>query len=83
MEATPKAAKALDEGKAAGKSLATTLDEAERLGFQGKSVSIDAGDIEDQNALVFVESHQNKVRTVVKMKIRPEAAKGMEKILNK
>lgn len=49
------------------------LQEAEALGWQGKTLPIDFDDIEDQNALVFTESYQGKKRTVMKFKLRPEA----------
>ncbi len=49
------------------------LREAEALGWQGKTLPIDLDDIEDQNALVFTEWHQGQQRTVVKLKLRPEA----------
>lgn len=49
------------------------LREAEALGWQGKTLPIDMDDIEDQNALVFTETHEGKPRTVVKFKLRPEA----------
>lgn len=49
------------------------LQEAEALGWQGKTLPIDFDDIEDQNALVFNETYQGKTRTVVKLKLRPEA----------
>jgi len=32
------------------------LEDARRLGWQGKALPFDEGDIEDQNALVFVET---------------------------
>ena len=49
------------------------LADVRTLGWQGKVLPIDEEDIEDQNALVFVESFHGKPRTVVKMKIRPQA----------
>ena len=49
------------------------LDEVRELGWQGKVLPFDEDDIEDQNALVFVETFKGKPRTVVKMKVRPEA----------
>jgi len=49
------------------------LEDARRLGWQGKALPFDEGDIEDQNALVFVETFKGRQRTVVKMKVRPEA----------
>jgi len=47
--------------------------EAEALGWQGKTLPVDLDDIEDQNALVFTETSQGQKRTVMKMKLRPEA----------
>ena len=49
------------------------LQEAEALGWQGKTLPIDFDDIEDQNALVFTEIYHDKKRTVMKFKLRPEA----------
>jgi hypothetical protein len=43
------------------------------LGWQGKALPFDEEDIEDQNALVFVETLKGRQRTVFKMKVRPEA----------
>lgn len=48
-------------------------DSAAASGFQGKSLPFDKDHIEDQNALVFTEEHEGKMRTVVKMKVRQEA----------
>ena len=47
------------------------LEEVRSLGRQGKAMPFDEGDIEDQNALIFVETFQGRQRTVVKMKVRP------------
>ncbi|MCL5104455.1 MAG: minor capsid protein [Armatimonadetes bacterium] len=49
------------------------LDDVRRLGWQGKALPIDENDIEDQNALIFTETVNGQQRTVIKMKIRPEA----------
>jgi hypothetical protein len=49
------------------------LEDARRLGWQGKALPFDEEDIEDQNALVFVETLKGRQRTVFKMKVRPEA----------
>ena len=43
----------------------------------------DEGDIEDQNALIFVETFQGRQRTVVKMKVRPEAEEKLLTVLRK
>ena len=49
------------------------IEEVRSLGWQGKVLPFDEGDIEDQNALIFMETFQGRKRTVVKMKVRPEA----------
>jgi SPP1 gp7 family putative phage head morphogenesis protein len=58
------------------KLLSTTdealIDDAGKLGWQGKALPFDSGDVEDQNALIFSETFKGKPRTVVKMKIRPD-----------
>jgi len=56
-----------------GKSEMDIVEDAKVLGWQGKTLPIDADDIEDQNALVFTESFGGKKRTVVKLKVRPDA----------
>jgi hypothetical protein len=43
------------------------------LGWQGKTLAIDEDEIEDQNALVFVEGPKGSERTVVRFKVRQEA----------
>ncbi len=43
------------------------------LGWQGKALPIDENDIEDQNALIFTETAKGQQRTVIKLKVRPEA----------
>lgn len=43
----------------------------------------DEDDIEDQNALVFVETFKGRKRTVVKMKVRPEAEEKLLAALRK
>ncbi len=48
------------------------IDDAGKLGWQGKALPFDGGDVEDQNALIFTETFNGKPRTVVKMKIRPD-----------
>ncbi len=55
------------------------IEDAAALGWQGKTLPIDADDVEDQNALIFTETFQGKKRTVVKLKLRPDAD---SKILN-
>ncbi len=57
------------------------LEEVRDLGWQGKAMRFDQGDIEDQNALVFVERFQGRQRTVVKMKVRPEAEEKLLTVL--
>ena len=50
------------------------LREVDEAGWQGKTLSIDADDIEDQNALLFVETAPDgKSRTVMRFKVREEA----------
>ncbi len=57
------------------------LEEVRFLGWQGKTMPFDEGDIEDQNALIFVETFQGRQRTVVKMKVRPEAEEKLLAVL--
>ena len=57
------------------------LEEVRSLGWQGKVLPFDEGDIEDQNALIFVETFQGRQRTVVKMKVRPEAEEKLLTVL--
>ena len=59
------------------------LEEVRALGWQGKTMPFDEGDIEDQNALIFVETFQGRQRTVVKMKVRPEAEENLLTVLRK
>jgi len=59
------------------------LEEVRSLGWQGKVLPFDEDDIEDQNALVFVETLKGKQRTVVKMKVRPEAEGKLLEALRK
>ena len=56
-----------------GKPEEELLEDVRRLGWQGKALPIDENDIEDQNALIFTETINGQERTVIKMKIRPEA----------
>jgi SPP1 gp7 family putative phage head morphogenesis protein len=65
LEALPK--------KRLGAAEEALIEDARRLGWQGKALPFDEEDIEDQNALVFVETFKGRQRTVVKMKVRPEA----------
>jgi len=60
-------------GPRLGKAEVAILEEAKRAGWQGKVIPFDVEDIEDQNALVFVETVGGRSRTVVRMKIRPQA----------
>jgi len=61
----------------------SVLDDARALGYQGKSLPFDGDAIEDQNALVFTEKHKEQTRTVVKMKVRPDAAKKIDALVEK
>ena len=56
-----------------GKAEVELVEDAARLGWQGKTMPIDSVDIEDQNALIFTESKNGSPRTVVKMKVRPDS----------
>ncbi|MHB1462031.1 MAG: minor capsid protein [Armatimonadota bacterium] len=56
-----------------GKAEEQMIEDARKLGWQGKALPIDESDIEDQNALIFTETVNSQTRTVVKMKLRPEA----------
>ncbi|MEN6521121.1 MAG: minor capsid protein [Armatimonadota bacterium] len=56
-----------------GKAEEQIIEEARVLGWQGKALPIDESDIEDQNALIFTETLNGQTRTVIKMKVRPEA----------
>ena len=51
------------------------MEKARKLGWQGKTLPFDSGDVEDQNALVFTEEHKGQERTVIKMKLRPDSNK--------
>jgi len=53
------------------------VEEARKLGWQGKTLPFDSGDVEDQNALIFSDEFKGKERTVIKMKIRPETNKKL------
>ena len=53
--------------------LAQFLEEVEDLGIQGKTMAIDAEDIEDQNALVFTDEFNYRPRTIIKLKVRDQA----------
>lgn len=56
-----------------GKAEEAIIEDARRLGWQGKCLPIDESDIEDQNALIFTERTDKGERTVIKLKLRPEA----------
>ena len=56
-----------------GKQEMDIVEDAAALGWQGKTLPIDADEVEDQNALIFTESFGGKKRTVVKLKMRPDA----------
>lgn len=66
-----------------GKAEEQIIEEARLLGWQGKTLPIDETDIEDQNALVFTETVGGKERTVIKLKVRPEAESKMLPALRK
>jgi len=70
-------AEAPRKGGRIGPVEAELLADARRAKWQGKVVPFDAEDVEDQNALVFTETASGKRRTVVRMKIRPEAESKM------
>ncbi|MDP8237868.1 MAG: hypothetical protein P9X24_02150 [Candidatus Hatepunaea meridiana] len=53
------------------------VKEAKESGWQGKSLPVDVDDIEDQNVLLYTEKVKSKTRTVMRMKIRPEAEKKL------
>ena len=53
------------------------IKEAKESGWQGKSLPVDMDDIEDQNVLLYSEKVNGKTRTVIRMKIRPEAEKKL------
>ena len=53
------------------------LAEVRKAGWQGKVIPFDVEDVEDQNALVFVETAGGGPRTVVRLKIRPDAESKM------
>ncbi|MBI2842696.1 MAG: minor capsid protein [Armatimonadetes bacterium] len=56
-----------------GKAEEKIIEDARVLGWQGKALPIDEDDIEDQNALIFTETAKGQQRTVIKLKVRPEA----------
>ncbi len=66
-----------------GKAEEQIMEEARVLGWQGKTLPIDETDIEDQNALIFTETLGGKERTVIKLKVRPEAESKMLPLLRK
>jgi SPP1 gp7 family putative phage head morphogenesis protein len=76
------AAKAVTKSRL-GPSEEALLHDVESLGWQGKVLPFDEGDVEDQNALIWVETAGGKPRTVVKMKLRPEAEAKLLKKLGK
>ena len=53
------------------------IKEAKESGWQGKSLPVDANDIEDQNVLLYTEKVKGKTRTVIRLKIRPDAEKKL------
>lgn len=56
-----------------GKAEEAIIEDVQRLGWQGKCLPIDETDVEDQNALIFTERVGSMERTVIKLKLRPEA----------
>lgn len=61
------------KGARLGPAEVALVDEVPDLGWQGKALPIDENEIEDQNALIFVEGPKGKERTVVRFKVREEA----------
>ena len=59
------------------------VEDARKLGWQGKTLPFDSGDVEDQNALIFTETFKRKKRTVIKMKIRPDTDRRIDELLRK
>ncbi|NQT33620.1 phage head morphogenesis protein, partial [bacterium] len=53
------------------------IEDARESGWQGKSLPVDIDDIEDQNVLLYTEQVKGKTRTVMRMKIRPDAEKKL------
>ncbi|MDP8238473.1 MAG: hypothetical protein P9X24_05245, partial [Candidatus Hatepunaea meridiana] len=53
------------------------ITDAREAGWQGKSLPVDIDDIEDQNILLYTETVKKRTRTVMRMKIRPEAEKKL------
>ena len=53
------------------------IEDARESGWQGKSLPVDIDDIEDQNVLLYTEKVKGKTRTVIRMKIRPEAERKL------
>ena len=56
-----------------GKPEMDIVEDAAALGWQGKTLPLDADDVEDQNALVFTETFNGRKRSVVRLKVRPES----------
>ncbi len=52
------------------------LEDAVRAGWQGKTIDFDGGIVEDMSALVWQEKTDAGNRTVIQMKLRPEADSG-------
>jgi len=75
--------KVLPTDKAAGKfkhipeEAEALIEDARESGWQGKSLPVDIDDIEDQNVLLYTEQVKGKIRTVMRMKIRPEAERKL------
>lgn len=67
-----KATPAVDD-KALLTHVETAVEDARRVGWQGKAIRLDTTDVEEQNALVYVEYVKDQPRTIIKMKMRPDA----------
>jgi SPP1 gp7 family putative phage head morphogenesis protein len=76
-----------EDGSKKGSRLGTAelaiVEEVAELGWQGKTLAIDQDEIEDQNALVFVEGPKGSERTVIRFKVRQEANRKVLAALKK
>jgi len=76
-------AKELPDGKAAKgfrhlpEEAEVLVKEAKESGWQGKSLPVDVDDIEDQNVLLYTEKVKGNTRTIMRLKIRPNAEKKL------
>ena len=78
----PEVAAAIRHGRL-GAAEQQLLDEVEDLGWQGKTLSVDKTDIEDQNALIFVEKFNGQTRTVVRFKLTQDGESKLMSNLGK